>query len=108
VAWAGSLEGASTVGLGVRARLPFRALVLPGPGGGRIWWSTSATAGEAWHAVAVHEERSAVRWRLWLCAVVALVLGAAGMTATAAGGWGSGLVLCGCAALLLRLVYVRL
>lgn len=56
----------------------------------------------------VHEERPALRWRLWLVAVVALVLGAAGMTAAAAGGWGSGLVLCGCAALLLRLFYVRL
>lgn len=56
----------------------------------------------------VHDDRSAVRWPLWSGAVVALVLGAAGMTATAAGGWGSGLVLCTCAALLLRLVYVRL
>ncbi|MBW0253905.1 hypothetical protein [Cellulomonas sp. PS-H5] len=34
VAWAGSFEGVSTVGLGVRARLPFRAFVLPGPGAG--------------------------------------------------------------------------
>lgn len=34
VAWAGSFEGVSTVGLGVRARLPFRAFVLPGPGRG--------------------------------------------------------------------------
>jgi hypothetical protein len=34
VAWAGSFEGVTTVGLGVRARLPFRAFVLPGPGAG--------------------------------------------------------------------------
>ena len=34
VAYAGSFEGQTTVGLGVRARLPFRVLVLPGPGGG--------------------------------------------------------------------------
>ncbi len=34
VAWAGSFEGVSRVGLGVRARLPFRAFVLPGPGAG--------------------------------------------------------------------------
>ena len=34
VAFAGSFEGQSTVGLGVRARLPFRAYVLDGPGGG--------------------------------------------------------------------------
>jgi hypothetical protein len=30
VAWAGSYEGESTVGLGTRARLPFRVFVLPG------------------------------------------------------------------------------
>lgn len=29
VAWAGSFEGQTTVGLGVRARLPFRVLTLP-------------------------------------------------------------------------------
>jgi hypothetical protein len=29
VAWAGSWEGTTTVGLGVRARLPFRVLTLP-------------------------------------------------------------------------------
>jgi hypothetical protein len=29
VAWAGSFEGSTTVGLGVRARLPFRVLTLP-------------------------------------------------------------------------------
>lgn len=29
VAWAGSFEGTTTVGLGVRARLPFRVLTLP-------------------------------------------------------------------------------
>jgi hypothetical protein len=32
VAWAGSFEGSTTVGLGVRARLPFRAFILDGPG----------------------------------------------------------------------------
>jgi hypothetical protein len=30
VAWAGSFEGMTSVGLGVRARLPFRAFTLPG------------------------------------------------------------------------------
>jgi hypothetical protein len=30
VAWAGSFEGYSSTGLGVRARLPFRAFTLPG------------------------------------------------------------------------------
>jgi len=34
VAWAGSFEAATTVGLGVRARLPFRVFVLAGPGSG--------------------------------------------------------------------------
>jgi hypothetical protein len=32
VAWAGAFEGNSTVGLGVRARLPFRVFLLDGPG----------------------------------------------------------------------------
>ncbi len=32
VAWAGSFEGQSTLGVGTRARLPFRVTVLPGPG----------------------------------------------------------------------------
>jgi len=32
VAWAGSFEANSTVGLGVRARLPFRVFLLDGPG----------------------------------------------------------------------------
>ena len=32
VAWAGSFEGQTTIGLGVRARLPFEVLVLQGPG----------------------------------------------------------------------------
>jgi hypothetical protein len=32
IAWAGSLAGQSTIGLGVRARLPFRVFVLPRPG----------------------------------------------------------------------------
>ncbi|MFI7483535.1 hypothetical protein ACH9EU_14105 [Kocuria sp. M1R5S2] len=31
VAWAGSFEGRTTLGLGVRARLPFRVFVLEGP-----------------------------------------------------------------------------
>ncbi|RFU22828.1 AMIN-like domain-containing (lipo)protein [Geodermatophilus marinus] len=35
VAWAGSFEGQSTIGLGVRARLPFRVFVLDGPGDGQ-------------------------------------------------------------------------
>ncbi|MGQ4597010.1 AMIN-like domain-containing (lipo)protein [Nocardia sp. R6R-6] len=34
VAWAGSFEGQTTVGLGVRARLPFQVYTLDGPGGG--------------------------------------------------------------------------
>ncbi|WP_194288580.1 AMIN-like domain-containing (lipo)protein [Ornithinicoccus halotolerans] len=34
LAWAGSFEGQSTVGVGVRARLPFRVFVLDGPGAG--------------------------------------------------------------------------
>lgn len=34
LAWAGSFEGQSTLGLGVRARQPFRVLVLDGPGTG--------------------------------------------------------------------------
>ncbi len=33
VAFAGSFEGYTTIGLGVRARLPFRVLTLDGPGG---------------------------------------------------------------------------
>jgi hypothetical protein len=32
VAWAGSFEGATTLGVGVRTALPFRVLVLAGPG----------------------------------------------------------------------------
>jgi len=32
VAYAGSFEGQTTIGLGVRARLPFRVLTLAGPG----------------------------------------------------------------------------
>jgi len=32
VAWAGAFEGQTTLGVGTRARLPFRVLVLPGPG----------------------------------------------------------------------------
>jgi hypothetical protein len=32
VAWAGGFEGYSSVGLGVRARLPFRVFTLAGPG----------------------------------------------------------------------------
>ncbi|NNH06371.1 AMIN-like domain-containing (lipo)protein [Cellulomonas fimi] len=34
VVWAGSFEGVTTIGLGVRARLPFRVFVLAGPGDG--------------------------------------------------------------------------
>jgi hypothetical protein len=34
VAWAGSFEGQTTIGLGVRARLPFRVFILNGPGTG--------------------------------------------------------------------------
>jgi len=34
VVYAGSFEGQTTIGLGVRARLPFRVFVLPGPGTG--------------------------------------------------------------------------
>jgi hypothetical protein len=34
VAYAGSFEGQTSLGLGVRARLPFRAFVLTGPGDG--------------------------------------------------------------------------
>lgn len=34
VEWAGSFEGQTTIGLGVRARLPFRVFVLDGPGDG--------------------------------------------------------------------------
>lgn len=33
VAWAGSFEGQTTIGLGVRARLPFRVFTLAGPNG---------------------------------------------------------------------------
>lgn len=32
VVWAGSFEGYTSIGLGVRARLPYRAFVLAGPG----------------------------------------------------------------------------
>jgi hypothetical protein len=34
VAWGGSFEGQTTIGLGVRARLPFRVFTLDGPGSG--------------------------------------------------------------------------
>ncbi len=34
VAWAGSFEGRTTIGVGVRARLPVRVIVLPGHDGG--------------------------------------------------------------------------
>ncbi|NUL49310.1 hypothetical protein F7P69_29545 [Cellulosimicrobium funkei] len=34
VAYAGSFEGQTTFGLGLRARLPFRAFILDGPGSG--------------------------------------------------------------------------
>jgi hypothetical protein len=32
VVWGGSFEGVTTLGVGTRARLPFRVSVLPGPG----------------------------------------------------------------------------
>jgi len=34
VAWAGSFEGRTTLGLGVRARLPFKVFTVAGPGNG--------------------------------------------------------------------------
>ena len=34
VAWAGSFEAQTTIGLGVRARLPYRVFLLDGPGNG--------------------------------------------------------------------------
>ncbi|HEY5877502.1 MAG TPA: hypothetical protein VIU11_01240 [Nakamurella sp.] len=34
VAWGGSFEGYTTIGVGVRARLPFRVFALPGPDAG--------------------------------------------------------------------------
>jgi hypothetical protein len=34
IAWAGSFEGQTTIGLGVRARLPFRVFTLDGPSDG--------------------------------------------------------------------------
>ncbi|MBL1074299.1 hypothetical protein JK358_07805 [Nocardia sp. 2] len=34
IAWAGSFEGQTTIGLGVRARLPFRVFTLDGPNNG--------------------------------------------------------------------------
>lgn len=34
VAWAGSFEGQTTIGLGVRARLPMRVFLVSGPGNG--------------------------------------------------------------------------
>ncbi|MFQ1000273.1 hypothetical protein [Modestobacter sp. SSW1-42] len=36
VAWAGSFEGSTTLAVGTRARLPFRAFTLPGPDGDRL------------------------------------------------------------------------
>lgn len=35
VAWAGTFEGQTSIGLGVRAKLPMRAFVLDRPGGGQ-------------------------------------------------------------------------
>ena len=40
VAFAGSFEGQTTLGLGVRARLPVRAFVLAGPATAPAWWWT--------------------------------------------------------------------
>jgi hypothetical protein len=34
IAWGGSFEGQSTIGLGVRSRLPMRAFIVNGPGAG--------------------------------------------------------------------------
>jgi hypothetical protein len=34
MAWAGSFEGQTTIGVGVRARLPMRTFVLSSTGGG--------------------------------------------------------------------------
>jgi hypothetical protein len=34
VVYANSFEGSTSIGLGVRARLPFRAFTLDGPGSG--------------------------------------------------------------------------
>jgi len=36
VAWANSFEGQTTIGVGVRARLPFRVFTLDGPNGSRV------------------------------------------------------------------------
>lgn len=36
VAWAGAFEGQATLGVGTRARLPFRVLVLPGPASSEV------------------------------------------------------------------------
>jgi hypothetical protein len=36
VAWAGSFESVSNIGLGVRTRLPFRMFTLPGPAGVQV------------------------------------------------------------------------
>ena len=36
VVYGSSFEGATTFGVGVRARLPFRVFVLDGPGGSRV------------------------------------------------------------------------
>lgn len=52
IAWAGSFEGRTTIGLGVRARLPFRVFILDGPGGAsrlvidvaHFWTSTTDAA----------------------------------------------------------------
>jgi len=51
VAWAGSIDGHSEIGLGVRARLPFRVFYLDGPGAGSRLvidvahrWSSAGTA----------------------------------------------------------------
>ena len=36
VEYGGSFEGYTTIGLGVRARLPMRVFTLPGPGNGFV------------------------------------------------------------------------
>ena len=46
VAWAGSFEGYTTLGLGIRARLPFKVYTLDGPDPAPGSSSTSRTTGE--------------------------------------------------------------
>lgn len=55
IEWAGSFEGQTTLGLGVRARLPFRVFTLSGPGNGSRLvidvahsWNTPAPSDDAY------------------------------------------------------------